>query len=321
MTYSILYQQPKSNKTVPVLITWDIDPDLWIPLGERQLVLNTAIDVCHSLNIRATFFFTAQSAHMYPDELQKILTQGHEIGCHGLTHGNEEDYDRMSEEMQRSYIEKATEELQALVDSPVRAFRSPRVKTSARTLKLLAENGYQVDSSICSQRIDFVSSNLINVGWIFSPRRPYHPHKNNPFRAGNVPIWEIPVSAVVLPFISSTMKALGLSAMKAFFKLLYVESRCTGKPIVYLAHPAEFRQKAKVNRGLYAEYTRYIKRKFFSSAFIRTHGFRFRNSFYRISGEALLDSTRELFGYMASFSDITFLPVSEYVRQHLERHA
>ena len=41
---------------------------------------------------------------MYPDEIQKILAQGHEIGCHGLTHGDEEDYERMPEQMQRSYI-------------------------------------------------------------------------------------------------------------------------------------------------------------------------------------------------------------------------
>jgi peptidoglycan/xylan/chitin deacetylase (PgdA/CDA1 family) len=280
-------------------------------------MLNAAIDVCHDLDIRATFFFTAQPAHMYRDELQKMLTKGHEIGCHGLTHGDEEDYDRMPEEMQRLYIEKATEELQALVDIPIRAFRSPRFKTSARTLQLLAENGYQVDSSICSQRIDFVSSNLINVGWLFSPRRPYRPHQKSPFKVGDVPLWEIPVSAAVLPFISSTLKVLGLSAMKAFFKLLYVESRCTGKPIVYLAHPAEFRPGRGISRNLYAKYIRYIKPEYLSPTFIRTHGFRFRNAFYRINGEALLDSTRELFGYMASFPDVTFVTASEYVHQNL----
>jgi peptidoglycan/xylan/chitin deacetylase (PgdA/CDA1 family) len=310
-----------TSKSVPVLITWDVDPGLWIPFDERKLVLNAAIDVCHSLNIRATFFFTAQPAYMYLDEIQKMLAQGHEIGCHGLTHGDEEDYDRMPEEIQRSYVEKATEELQALVDTPIRAFRSPRVKTSARTLKLLAENGYQVDSSVCSQRIDFISSNLINAGWLFSPRRPYHPHRDSPFRVGDVPIWEIPISAMILPFISSTMRVLGLSAMKMLFKLLYVESRCIGKPIVYLAHPSEFRPGREVSRNLYTKYIRYIKPEYFSPTFIRTHGFRFRNSFYRIDGEALLDSTRELFAYMASFPDVTFVTASEYARQNLEGQA
>jgi hypothetical protein len=93
-----------TNKSVPVLVTWDVDLALWIPLDERKLVLNAAIDVCHSLNIRATFFFTAQPAYMCLDEMQKMLVQGHEIGYHGLTHGDEEDHDRMLEEMQRSYI-------------------------------------------------------------------------------------------------------------------------------------------------------------------------------------------------------------------------
>lgn len=55
------------------------------------------------------------------------------IGCHGLTHGNEEDYDRMLPEMQQSYIQQATELMQTLTQMPIRSFRSPRVKTSALT--------------------------------------------------------------------------------------------------------------------------------------------------------------------------------------------
>jgi len=85
---------------------------------------------------------------------------GQEIGCHGLTHTDEEEYDRMPEEMQERYIEQATQKLEAVAGVRILAFRSPRVKTSAHTLRLLAEHGYRADSSVCSQRIDFVSSNL-----------------------------------------------------------------------------------------------------------------------------------------------------------------
>jgi hypothetical protein len=109
--------------------------------------------------------------------------------------------------------------------------------------------------------------------------------------------------------------------MKMFFRLLYVESRYTGKPIVYLAHPAEFRPRRGKSQNLYTECIRYIKPEYLSPTFIRTHGFRFRNAFYRIDGEALLDSTRELFGYMASFPDVTFVTASEYARQNLEGRA
>ena len=305
-----------ANKaSVPVLITWDVDPDVWIPGKERRWALDTAVDMCYRQGIRATFFITAQSADLYVDDFEKLLAQGHEIGCHGLTHGTEEDYDRMPEDMQRRYIAEATGCLQELVGDRVRVFRGPRVKTSATTLKLLVEQGYLADSSVCSQRMDFISSNLINTGWVFSPRRPYRPDQNSAFRAGDVPIWEIPVSAMVLPFISSALKTSGLSPMKLFFKLLYAEARRTGKPIVYLAHPVEF-----VARGP-KSWKAQVKRKYLTISYIRAHGLRLRNSLYRLDAGTLRRASQELFAYMASFPDVAFMTVSEYAIHHLARLA
>jgi hypothetical protein len=298
-----------------VLITWDIDPDSWVPAEKKQWALNAAMDLCHGLNIQATFFFTAQGAEIYPDEFVKMAAQGHEIGCHGLTHEDEENYDRIPEDMQRTYIQQATDKLGSFTSAPIRAFRSPRVKTSARTLKLLADCGYHVDSSVCSQRIDFISSNLINTGWLFAPRRPYRPHQDSAFRAGDMPIWEIPVSALALPFISSTLRVAGVAAMKLFFRLLHAESRRTGKPIVYLAHPTEFRDR---KQGGGSRWEENVRLEYFSPRFIRTHGFRPRNLLYRVNGSALLNAARALFSYMASFPDVTFLSASEYARQYLE---
>jgi hypothetical protein len=250
---------------------------------------------------------------MYVEEFEKLRVQGHEVGCHGLTHGDEENYDRMPEDMQRAYIAEATDKLQALTGASLRAFRSPRVKMSACTLRLLAEGGYWADSSVCSQRIDLVSSNLINTGWIFSPRRPYRPHRDNAFKRGDIPIWEIPISAVILPFISSSLRVLGLAAMKMFFRVLYAESRLTGKPIVYLAHPTEFvAQGGKGKKRRKA----HIRREHFSLSYIHSHGLRLRNILYRVEAESLLNYTQELFAYMASLPDVTFLTVSEYTTRY-----
>jgi len=44
----------------------------------------------------------------------------------------------MSEELQRSYIEKATQKLQVLAGSPLHSFRSPRVKKSAKNIKYIS---------------------------------------------------------------------------------------------------------------------------------------------------------------------------------------
>ena len=125
-----------------------------------------AIDLCEELDIRSTFFITANFAHEYPTHIERMRLLGQEVGCHGLMHTDEEDYDRISEELQRNLIKEATEKLETIVGSTIFSFRSPRVKTSAQTLKILSDLNYLTDSSICSQRMDFVSSNLINlVGW------------------------------------------------------------------------------------------------------------------------------------------------------------
>lgn len=293
------------HQRVPVLITWDVDPDRWATLERRQGALSRALDLCEEFDIRSTFFITANFAHEYPDPIKRMQALGQEIGCHGLTHTDEEDYDRMPEEMQQAYITEATQKLEAVTGTPILVFRSPRVKTSALTLRLLAEHGYRADSSVCSQRIDFLSSNLINPGWLVAPRRPYHPHPASAFRRGDTSILEIPVSALVFPLISSSLSVFGLRFMKAFFKLLYAESRHTGKPIVYLAHPAELipSMKRRVQRNL----------KQFSPAYIRTHGLLLRNILFRMDGDAWHAATRELFAYMRSFPAVTFMTESEYV--------
>ncbi len=303
---------------VPILITWDIDPDRWTTPDRRCCALNRALDLCQEFDIRSTFFITARFAHEYSGELQRMQALKQEIGCHGLTHTDEEEYDRMPEAMQRAYIEEATGTLETVVGNSIRAFRSPRVKTSAATLRLLAERGYLADSSICSQRLDVVSSNLINPGWLLAPRRPYHPHHANPYRRGSLSIWEVPVSALVVPFTSKVLNVLGLPATRVLLRLLCAESRRTGKPIVYLSHPTEFLSpsgKGKGGKG--GEESRVFKLDFFSPRYIRTHGFLVRNLLLRMDGERLFDASREMFAYMASLPDVRFTTLSEYVIENL----
>ncbi|RLC80055.1 MAG: hypothetical protein DRI81_04585 [Chloroflexi bacterium] len=300
---------------VSVLVTWDIDPDSWLSVETRLKALESVRQLCAAHDISATFFFTAKLAETYQHQFGPMQEAGHEIGCHGLTHGNEENYDRMPQDQQLTYIQQSTEALQTLIGGPLRTFRSPRVKISALTLRLLAEYGYRADSSVCSQRMDVLSSNLINPGWLIAPRRPYHPHTANAFRAGDVPLWEIPISAVIVPFISTTMRVFGLGAMKTLFKLLYWEARYTGKPIVYLAHPTEFLGKTGNNPKAWRQFVRLRELK---PSYIRTHGLRMRNLLYIAGGQKLLDYTNRLFAYMSSFPGVTFMTVNEYVT-HLEK--
>jgi len=287
---------------VPVLITCDIDPTPEVCLENKKHAITLTMELFEEYGIKSTFLFVANMAKLFNSEIKKLQHDGHEIGCHGLTHHEEEEYNRLPEGIQREYLTTATKILEDLTEHPVRSFRGPRVKTSHITHKILEELNYSADCSVCSQRIDLVSSNLINTGWIFAPRLPYHPSINSAFKKGTRRIVVVPVSAIVLPFISGTLYIFGLQFMKKLFDILYLESKKSGKPIVYLMHPAEF-----------VKHTKEIVHKPSLSA-IRARGFYFRRKLKLFRDEnKRLHYTIKLFEYMRKFADIKFMTVNHYV--------
>jgi peptidoglycan/xylan/chitin deacetylase (PgdA/CDA1 family) len=293
---------------VPVLMTWDIDPTPEVTLEDKKRALALTLTLLSDFQIRCTFLFHAQIAHSLDREISLLVEAGHEIGCHGLTHGDEENYNRMTEDFQREYLSKATRILQSVAKRPIRTFRGPRVKTSHITQKILEELGYRADCSVSSQRIDFVSSNFINVGWIIAPRLPYHPSDRSAFRSGNRNIWVVPVSAVVLPFISTALYTFGPRFMKCFFNMLYTESLRNGKPIVYLGHPFEF-----------APWSMRIRRGASFSRRVRVHGLGFRRMFCEKNEQRRYEMVKELLAYMKSRPAVEFMTVSEFIHGMLDQ--
>jgi peptidoglycan/xylan/chitin deacetylase (PgdA/CDA1 family) len=249
-----------------------------------------------------TFFFVAREAQQVSEYPRILRDAGHEIACHGLTHGEEEEYDSMPSSMQEEYLRKATDILRSLSGREIVSFRGPRVKISGPTLQILSRIGYVADSTVCSQRFDLISSNLLHTGWIRAPRRPYHPQANDAYRSGDLAILEVPISAIALPFISSALYVLGLGVMKLLFRALYLESRRTGKPIVYLFHPYEFAQEVKGAK----DYSRNLK----------VHGLRVRRHLYRGDPRAKFARNLELWKFMASFPEVRFMTVSQYAQTH-----
>ena len=289
------------RKNVPVLVTCDIDPSPEVSISEKRKSLDKTLGFFENLKIPATFFFVANVAKQYQSALMPMLDRGHEIGCHGLTHELSEEYSRLPEHIQRENLIEATTILQDLTGAKIRSFRGPRVKTSHITQKILDELGYLVDSSVCSQRLDFISSNLINPGWLRAPRLPYHPSSRSAFKKGARNLWVVPVSALILPFISSLLYVMGPALMKSFFKLLYFESRRTGKPIVYLMHPVEFAPHGATEEKA-------------SLASIKSRGFHFRRRLkLRVDETRRFEMTHHLLEYMASFEDVKFITATSVV--------
>lgn len=290
-----------SNK-VPILITCDLDPTPEITLADKQKSMETTQRLFNEYGIKSTLYIVANLANNYRSKIRELSDEGHEIGCHGLTHEEEEEYHILPEDVQRGYLKQATDIIEEVSGKPIRSFRGPRVKTSHITQKILEELHYTSDCSVCSQRIDFISSNFIKPGWIFAPRLPYHPSENNAFKKGNRRILVVPISAIILPFISGSLYIFGLGFMKMLFDILYRESRKTGKPIVYLMHPTEFATETK----------KIVYRK--SVADIKARGFYFRRRLkLRKNENERLQHTKCLFDHMRKYTDIKFITVNQYV--------
>ena len=277
-------------KKVKVLITLDVDPN-----DKVSESLDIALALLRKYGIKSTFFFTANYATS--KDILNVLKDGHEIGCHGLNHDDQEEMNKLSYPEQLKDISKATGKLERLSGKKVISFRGPRVKISKETVKVLDELGYKYDSTVGSQRVDLISSNFINFGWISAPRKPYFLSFKSPFRRGNSKVIEIPISAIFVPFISTTLRIFGVWFMKRLFDMLYLESNITGKPIVYLVHPYEFvLKKNKFGAEMIVPNRKWI-----------VHGMPIR--FWisgRHDGDELIEMNKELLSYIKNKKRVEF---------------
>jgi peptidoglycan/xylan/chitin deacetylase (PgdA/CDA1 family) len=287
---------------VPILLTADVDFSTHHREQDKKQAFEQLLRPGRDLAGGMTFYFVAREAQQVSDFPPLLRNAGHEIGCHGLTHGNEEEYDSMPLKLQEEYLQSATSALRSLASCEIVSFRGPRVKISGPTLSLLSRMGYVTDSTVCSQRFDVVSSNLVHPGWLRAPRRPYHPSAEDAYRRGDLGILEIPISALAVPFISSTLYVFGVRFMKMVFRALYAESRRTGKPIVYLFHPYEFAEEIKGAK----DYSRNLQ----------VHGLRFRRHLYRGDHRAKLAWNFDLWNFMAGFDKVRFMTMSQYAEEY-----
>ncbi|EMD92977.1 hypothetical protein COCC4DRAFT_40745 [Bipolaris maydis ATCC 48331] len=94
--------------------------------------------------IKATWFTPAHTAESFPEQIRKIIDQGHEIGLHGYTH---EFVSTLSEQQQRDVLAKSIQVLTDMVGKKPRGWTAPAWSTSKETVALLEEFGIEYDHS------------------------------------------------------------------------------------------------------------------------------------------------------------------------------
>lgn len=221
-----------------VLLTYDIHTHAAHSAPDVDRYLQHILGLHAKIGVKASFFFPAEAARAMKQTARSLVREGHAVGCHGLTHRNES-YKAMPHAEQKEKLSLATREIEDIIQQRVTFFRAPVFKISGTTIRVLEELGYEADLSMNSQRLGLTSSDVWNVSWMLAPRRPYHPDFKYPWRKGRAKLWEIPLSCMLLPYMSNTALVFGVRFMKTFFRGLLVESRLSGKPVVYMAHPED----------------------------------------------------------------------------------
>ncbi len=146
---------PSSTSRPPaplrVAITVDFEPDCppylsstfrGIEHGAPRL-----LELFADTGVRATYFTTGEVAERFPEAVRALLDEGHELGCHGVTHTA---FDRMDEPTARWEIEQSSRVLRDF--APVTSFRAPYLRFPDEYVPLLEQSGFELDSSLAKYK-------------------------------------------------------------------------------------------------------------------------------------------------------------------------
>ena len=209
------------------------------------------LEIYKEYNIKSTFFFTGYIAKLFPEIVKMILREGHEVASHGKSHLPENGFDVMPFEKQKRHLEYSKKLLEDISGQEVISFRAPALRTNKNTARALIETGYRIDSSVASQRFDFFLSfgSKNKFKWLAAPRLPYKVDPENIFKKGNSNLIEVPLTALFIPYLSTTMRIFPrITSLQR--RIINIETSFNYKPVVFDIHPNEFIDESKEVRTI-----------------------------------------------------------------------
>lgn len=141
------------NITITVDVEEDCPPMLITTRGMEE-GLPKLLDLFKKEGIKATFFATGVMAEQYPELINRIQEEGHELGCHGYTHAR---FDLMKKEEAKIALKQAGSVLRRFEKQMV-SFRAPNLQFPKSYLELLEEEGFLYDSSVAAYKPEFFRS-------------------------------------------------------------------------------------------------------------------------------------------------------------------
>jgi peptidoglycan/xylan/chitin deacetylase (PgdA/CDA1 family) len=209
-----------------------------------EYVLNDGLprllELYKRLNVKSTFFVTGDIAEAFPAIPRLIVDYGHELGSHSFSHEDCYALDRLNLIKQKEQLSKSKKCLEDISGREVVSFRAPALRVNEFTAQALHETSYAIDSSISPQRADmfFSFGALKKINRLWASRYPGFVQKHNLSKRGDYPVFEIPISALAIPYIGTTMRIMPLG-LKLLRYVLAKEAMLFGNPINFLIHPNE----------------------------------------------------------------------------------
>ena len=134
-----------------VALTVDFEPDCPPYLSSTFRGIEEGaprlLELFDETGVHATYFTTSEVADRYPDAVRAVLEDGHELGCHGVTHTA---FDRMDDATAEWEIEHSASALRAF--GAVTSFRAPYLRFPDAFVPLLERHGFVLDSSLAKYK-------------------------------------------------------------------------------------------------------------------------------------------------------------------------
>ena len=220
-----------------------IDLEEWYQLSHRSLSgclipprdsilreVDYLLDVLQRHGVRATFFALGLLVESHPELVRRIAAAGHEIGSHGYAHLQ---IFRLTRQQFLEDTQRARRVVEDALGTPVRGYRAAYFsidRSSLWALEVLAENGFEYDSSI-------FPIHHRRYGIPGFDRRTLRYHLPNGLKITEVPLATVPLAGRNIPIAGGGyVRLLPYPVLRQAVRRL----NASGEPLVTYFHPYEF---------------------------------------------------------------------------------
>ncbi len=198
-------------------------------------VVPQLLDIFRRASISASFFVTSDSASKFPDLVSRILSEGHHLGSHGLSHATP-GLAGQTLETQGVQVVAALKSLAGKTTRPA-AFRAPNFRVDRSTIDALVVAGVQIDSSIVPGRHVRGTRESPPIDFRGAPADPYRVAADDPCQIGTSVVIEVPVTSN--PFARGSPLGLGYLNYAGADRCASAIERAMSRTVLFLIHPWE----------------------------------------------------------------------------------